>query len=220
VSFPLVALLAVGLLILVLRIARRLRKPNARLEARFGIPMTKGETQEAQQNNDEVMVLLEEKIRKSGFFKTDKIPEVLADLKRDLVPFGRISTRTLTDGDVYLSAKEKRALGLNTRMKYAKKFIDYFGPESFKKIEPKSEIESMYFDAFHRVSRRNELHKLKALGFVRRVKIVPVGDMFDCAKIKRLKKVYEIETVPELPLPDCDSSYCRCFYEAVIPERW
>ena len=64
-------------------------------------------------------------------------------------------------------------------------------------IEPKSTLECMHFDAFHQVSRKNELLKLKKLGFVKKVKIVPDDE---CRRIKRFKKIYNIEEVPELPL--------------------
>jgi hypothetical protein len=45
------------------------------------------------------------------------------------------------EGDVVLTVKEKKALGLNSRMKYSKKFIEYFEPSVLKSIEPKATLE-------------------------------------------------------------------------------
>lgn len=132
------------------------------------------------------------------------------------LPFGRVNTKDAFDGDVFLTVEEKRALGLNTRMKYSKKFIEYFDPSIFKTIEPKDALECMHLDAFHRVSRNNDLIKFKKLGFIKQIKIVPVGDAFDCKRIKRFTKIYNIEEVPELPVPDCDAPCCRCYYQPII----
>lgn len=98
-------------------------------------------------------------------------------------------------------------------MKYSKKFVECYDPLAFKMIEPKTTLEHMYLDAFHRVSRRNEILRLKKLGFVKKVKIVPDDE---CEKIKRFKKTYNIDEVPELPLTGCNAPFCRCYFEAII----
>ncbi|MGD1081975.1 MAG: hypothetical protein ABR881_26960 [Candidatus Sulfotelmatobacter sp.] len=139
----------------------------------YGIPVTEEQVELERQSNEEVIKLLEAKIAASGFFRAEKIPELIAILKEASIPFGRVNTRVAFEGDVVLTVKEKKALGLNSRMKYSKKFIEYFEPSVLKSIEPKATLECMHLDAFHRVSRKKELLRFKELGFVKEVRIVP-----------------------------------------------
>jgi hypothetical protein len=168
------------------------------------------------QDNEEVMRLLEAAIRASGFFRIEAIPELLSKLRGGSEPFARVNTKIAFEDDEFLSVEEKRVLGLNTRMKYSKAFIGYFDPECLKTIEPKSVLENMHLSAFHRVARKRDLLEFRELGFVKQVRIVPVGDARDCGKIKRFRKIHDINQVPELPLPGCTAPYCRCMYEPII----
>jgi len=169
------------------------------------------------QDHEDVMRLLEAAIRSSGFFETEAIPLLLSKLRDGQEPFARVHTKVAFGGDEFLSVQEKRVLGLNTRMKYSREFISYFDPKCLKTIEPKSMLENMHLSAFHRVARKRDLVEFRSLG-VKRVRIVPVGDARDCGKIKRFKKVYDINDLPELPLPGCTAPYCRCMYEPIIPK--
>jgi hypothetical protein len=192
------------------------RVDEGALYSGYGIPATEEQLELERQFNEEVLELLEASVVASGLFRADKIPELIAILKGASFPFARVNTRVAFGGDTLLTVKEKKALGLNSRMKYSKKFIDYFEPSVLRSIEPKAALEAMHLDAFHRVSRKNELRRFKELGFVEKVKIVPCGDERDCGQIKRFKKIWRIEEVPELPLPGCDAPYCRCMYEPII----
>ena len=125
--------------------------------------MTDQEVALERQWNEEVMRLLEAKIAASGFFRSERIPDLMAALRGGAVPFGRTNTEIAFDGDKFLTVEEKKALGLNARMKYAINFIEYFDPSSFKTIEPKSTLEHMHLDAFFRVSRRKTLFPLRNL---------------------------------------------------------
>lgn len=187
------------------------------IEEGFGIPMTEQEVEVERKYNEEIMQLLEARIITSGFFRVETIPELMAKLRGASVPFGRTNTSVAFGADAILTVSEKKALGLNTRMKYSKAFVEYFDPVAFKTIEPKAFLQYIHIDAYHRVSRKKELLSLKKLGFVKEVKIVPVGDDGDCESIKELKKIFRLEEVPQLPLPGCDASFCRCRYEAIIP---
>lgn len=161
----------------------------------------------------EIMELLEKGIRTSGYFKEEKIPDLLADLKRYISTSDRINIKGALDGSVLLSTEEKRSLGLNAKMKYSKRFIEYFNPSAFETIEPKSAVENLYLNAFHKVSRKNELLRMKRDAGIKQVRIVPG----ECQNIKQLrKKIYNIEEVPELPLPDCDCNFCLCYFEPII----
>lgn len=214
-GLTLIILLAIVAFWLIKRSTKHSKKSKTSIVG-YGIPATQEEIEIERQSDEEVMKLLETSIIASGYFRADKIPELISILRTGSVPFGRTNTKVAFDGDSFLTVEEKRKLGLNTRMKYSKKFTEYFDPTSFKTIEPKSTLECMHLNAFHRVSRKKELLKFKKLEFVKKVKIVAVGDHLDCKKINRLRKIYNIEEVPELPLPGCDAPVCRCYYEALI----
>lgn len=184
----------------------------------YSIPVTAEMLEAERADNDEVIQLLEASIRSCGLFRAEKIPELLCKLRDGSGPFARVNTDIAFDGEQILSVEQKRALGLNTRVKYSKAFIEYFDPTSLKDIEPKSLLQAMHLSAFHRVTRKRDLIKFKELGFVKQVKIVSVGDGRDCGKIKRFKKIHNLHQVPDLPLPGCTAQYCRCMYEAIISE--
>jgi len=217
-TFVLIIVLTFVAFFLIKRSVKQSKQTESAIKVEYGIPSTKAELEVEQQSNEEVMKLLEASIVASGYFRTEKIPELIAILRSGSIPYGRTNTKVAVDGDSLLNLEEKRALGLNTRMKYSKKFIGYFNPSAFKTIEPKATLECMHLDAYHRVCRKKQLLSFKKLGFVKQVKIVPVGDFLDCKRIKRRKKVYNIDEVPELPLPGCDADFCRCAYEAIIPK--
>jgi hypothetical protein len=210
----------IAVLLVISVISRRKRRPTLSAETTdssgYAIPVTPEMLEAERQDNDEVMRLLEASIRASGLFRTEKIPDLISKLRRGLSPFARVNTQIAFEGDQILSVEEKRALGLNTRMKYSKSFIDCFDPKCIETIEPKSVLGDMHLSAFHRVARRRDLIKFRDEGFVKRVKIVPVGDARDCNKIKRFMKIHDLSLVPELPLPGCTASYCRCMYEPII----
>jgi hypothetical protein len=184
----------------------------------YGIAATGQMLDGERQDNEEVMKLLESTIVASGLFIAEKVPELMAKLRGASSPFARLNTKVAFEGNEVLTVEEKRALGLNTRMKYTKEFIECFDSGILKTIEPKAILLNMHLSAYHRVARRRDLLKFRDLGFIKRITIVPVGDAGDCAKVKRLKKTYSLEAVPELPLPDCTAPFCRCMYQPVIPD--
>ena len=184
----------------------------------YAIPVTDKMREEELQGNNEVINLLEAAMRTSGFFRTEKIPELVSKLRSGSSPFARVNTIAAFEGGQILSVEEKRALGLNTRMKYSRELIECFVPTSLKTIEPKSVLENMHVGAFHRVERKRELLRFRELGFVKQIKIIPCGDEDDCSKIKRLRKIHDLDKVPELPLPGCTAPCCRCMYEPILPD--
>jgi hypothetical protein len=182
----------------------------------FSLKMSTSETDIERQKNALMLEILESSIIKSGYFIPEKLPHLMATLRASTHPFARLDTKSVEDGALLLSVDEKKARGLNTRMKYTKDFISYFDPAALKKIEPKGTLFSMQIDAFHRASRHFEILRFKKMGFVEHVKIMPVGG---CKKVQRIKKTYPIDEVPDLPLPGCDEE-CHCCLEAVIPSRF
>jgi hypothetical protein len=209
----LLLVLAVALLFVRVR-TKRSTLHEGSVTAELGIPMTEEEIALERHFDEETMKLLEASILGSGFFRLEKIPALMASLRDGAVPFGRTNTRIAFEGDTVLTVPEKRALGLNTRMKYSRTFIECFEPAALKSIEPKATLECMHLAAFHRVSRKKELLRFNGLGFIRKVKVIPLGQ---CRQIKLAKKIYSLAEVPELPLPGCDAPFCMCDYEPIIP---
>jgi hypothetical protein len=152
-----------------------------------------------------------EELGKSGFFKPEKI-SFIADKIRNTAAPGRGFSVTFS-GDDLLSVDEKKSLGLNARQKYSREFIDCLTPSGLKHEEPKSIIEDTWYKHFHSVCRKYDILRFKNTG-IKKVEIIDCGDERDCSKIKKLKKVWSIDEVPELPLPGCTAKYCRCSYAA------
>lgn len=221
---PYLLITIIAVLLAILIFVRRKRRWTANDGTRtldaYAIPVTAAMLEQERQDNDEVMSLLEANIRGSGLFRAEKIPELVAKLREGSAPFTRVNTRITFQGDTILSVEEKRALGLNTRMKYSKAFIEYFDPIVLKTIEPKLVLEDMHLSAFHRVARKRDLVKFRKLGFVKQVKIVPVGDTRDCSEIKRFQNIHDLNRAPDLPLPGCTARYCRCMYEPILSDSW
>jgi hypothetical protein len=181
----------------------------------FAFPATPQQVEQERQSYEDAMKRLEASMVACGFFRQEKLPELISLLRGGFYPFARINPKIAFQDDDLLTVEEKRALGLNTRMKYSRKFIEYFEPSAFGKIEPKSALQDMRIDASLRAARAKDLRVWKELGFINEVKICPTGDGDDCGKIKQLRKVYGIDEVPELPISGCDSSLCRCWYQPV-----
>jgi hypothetical protein len=144
----------------------------------------------------------------SAFFKQDKIPEILKRI-RDTDEY----SNNIFSYDDCLSLEEKKSLGLETRRKYPREMLDFMTDLGLKHDDPQGIISNIYYQADHKIQRKKELDRLKAAGF-KTVKIEDCGDQRDCKAIKRLKKVWPIDEVPELPLPNCKADYCRCTYIA------
>lgn len=83
------------------------KRSDGFIDSEFGIPMTKQEVELERQANEEIMKLLEASIIASGFFKAEKISELIANLKEGYIPFGRLNTEAF-DNDVFLTVEEKK----------------------------------------------------------------------------------------------------------------
>ena len=85
--------------------------------------------------------------------------------------------------------------------------------EGIKKEANEKLLENIYYQNYHKACRKRYLVRMKSIG-IKKVEISDCGDERDCPKIKRLKKTWLIDEIPELPLPGCTAPYCRCSYIA------
>ena len=182
----------------------------------YAIPVNAQMRSDEQQDQEEILRLLEKRMRSCEIFLPERVPDIIRTLKENSQLFGRTNSDSAFEGEELLTVPEKRALGLNTRMKYTKAFILNFDPDKPSVIEPKSFLENMHLAAANEVRSRRELAKLRAHGFVRKVEIEPCGDARDCERVRQARKVYPVGNVPALPLESCDAPYCRCINLPVI----
>jgi hypothetical protein len=143
-------------------------------------------------------------IEASGFFKPDKMVELQNLIDNSiLIGHGYIDPFSYDD---LLSLEEKKELGLNTRLKISRQMVSFMTEKGLALKNPKDAVKNMCLKNFHAVARKYELIRMKDAG-IEKVKILDCGDERDCSKIKRFKKIWPIDQVPELPLPGCTSAY-------------
>jgi hypothetical protein len=170
------------------------------------------EGEPAQEENNKFRDITEAIIRDiamSGYFKEEKLAIINAKITEMVRPGYGYSDPFLLDD--CLSLEEKKALGLNSRQKFSREFIDALSEKGMSHPDPKDILKVIYLKHFHSIHRKYELLRMKRIG-IKTVKIEDCGDERDCKAIKRLKKVWPIDEVPELPLPGCTAEYCRCTY--------
>ena len=162
-----------------------------------------------QRKYDEISEQTVVEARKSGYFKNDFLP-YFSEKIRSVSKVG-FSYRDPFDKTDCLTLEEKKRFNLNTRAKYSRELINGLTEKGLEAAKDQHFIENMFYRNFHRVSRKYELEHLKEMG-LKYVVISNSNDVRDCEAIKNLKKRWLIEEVPELPLPQCNSEYCRCMY--------
>jgi hypothetical protein len=169
---------------------------------------------EQKKDDDKFMEIAEgiiAEIAQSGYFKAEKLPMLSEMVHRITRPgYGYLDPFSYED---CLTLDEKKALGLNTRQKYSREMVECFSDAGLHHENPKEILKVLYYKIFHKISRKYELIRMKEVG-IKTVKIEDCGDERDCQKIKKLKKLWPIDQVPELPLSGCTSEYCRCSYIA------
>jgi hypothetical protein len=111
------------------------------------------ETDIERQKNKQILELVEASVIRSGCFRPEKIPQLMLAL-RDPPTFAQLNTKASEASNGLLSKEEKQSLGLNTRRRYSREFIEYFEPDALKTIEPITMLSSIQSDAFHRTSRK------------------------------------------------------------------
>jgi hypothetical protein len=171
------------------------------------------ETDIERQKNKQILELVEASVIRSGCFRPEKIPQLMLAL-RDPPTFAQLNTKASEASNGLLSKEEKQSLGLNTRRRYSREFIEYFEPDALKTIEPIAMLSSIQSDAFHRTSRKFTLIRFKEMKVIKKITI---GTLGGCKIIQHARKTYDISEVPELPMAGCDQE-CKCYYEAVFPK--
>lgn len=180
----------------------------------FGITPTPKLTRSEREKNKRMFDLTEQSLRECDLIIPEKIPEMMEKLTGGHKAFDRVPNAKAIEGKTSLTVNEKKALGLNTRMKYTHAFLEFFVTEKLAGSEPKSIVSTIILNAFHKASREAELKEFRAHGFIKQVKINCDPDA--CPQVKRLKKIHGIDAVPDLPLAGCKEDLCMCYLSPII----
>ena len=191
------------------------RSPQA-AHSGIALPATREMLAEEESAMRETFALLESRMNASGVFVPEKISVLLSLLRTASQPFSRVNKSVAFQGDTVLTVAEKKALNLNTRMRYTREYLAFFLPERLAGLEPKSLLSDMHLAAFHEVRNRRELAKLKRSGLIRRVGILACDDGRDCTQVRSVRRTFALDEAPALPLPGCDAPYCRCLYTPIV----
>jgi hypothetical protein len=149
-----------------------------------------------------------EDIKKSGFFK----PEMFPVIEKVISKVGGYNNDPFSYSDC-LSDEEKEALHIDTGYKISRQMAECMSEKGLSQKDPRNIIPVIYYMNYFAVSRKYNIFELKARG-IKKVKIVSMKGELDCKAVETYEQVFPIDSVPLLPLPQCDAPYCRCEYAA------
>jgi hypothetical protein len=147
-------------------------------------------------------------IRDSDWFK----PEAEGWVAKDIVE-GESDLHIRAQGRL-LSKDEKRALGLAANAKIGSEYIEALTETGLEYAMQVADIVSRrYFHVLARADLLESFRKMNAWG----ASICGAHDDRTCDRAKELNhKIFPLDRLPALPLPECDQEYCRCTYLAVM----
>ncbi len=177
----------------------------------IGIQLSGEQLKQEKQKCEEIAESTISEAKESGYFKDDFL-SVFAEKIYSISKVGYGYTEPFDKND-FLTLEEKKSLNLNTRAKYSRELINGLTEKGLIAAQNKDFVKNMFLRNSYIVSRKYELAYLRELG-CQYVQILDCNDERDCKGIKKLKKLWSIDEVPKLPLPDCNSEYCRCMYVA------
>ncbi|MDR1239417.1 MAG: hypothetical protein LBK27_04820 [Treponema sp.] len=147
-------------------------------------------------------------IKSCGFFRPEKY-----DLLEKIIPkVGGYNNDPFSYNDC-LNDEEKVALHIDTEYKVSREMVECMNERGLSQKDPRNIIPVIYYMNYFAVGRKYKLLEFKARG-IEKVKIVCLGGDMDCKAVEHFKKTYPLDSVPALPLPECDAPYCRCEYVA------
>jgi hypothetical protein len=147
-----------------------------------------------------------EDIKNCGFFR----PEKYELLERIIPKVGGYNNDPFSYSDC-LNDEEKEALHIDTEFKVSREMVECMNEYGLEQKDPRNIIPVIYYMNYFAVGRKYKLLEFKARD-VQKVKIVNAGGELDCRAVEGVKRFFSLDSVPELPLPECDAPYCRCEY--------
>lgn len=126
-----------------------------------------------------------------------------------------LHTKKLADEEE-LTTEQKRAMGLNARMKITKGHLAALTDEGLA-IGPKPVLHTLYLRATHKHLRREALARITAAGF-NSYSVFSCRDERDCAWCKSMdgKSIATTHDFDDLADQSCSCAYCRCTLTAKV----
>jgi hypothetical protein len=154
----------------------------------------------------ETMEGMMEDIKNCGFFR----PEKYEFLEKIIPKVGGYNNDPFSYSDC-LNDEEKEALHIDTEYKVSREMVECLNEHGLAQKDPRNIIPIIYYMNYFAVGRKYKLLEFKARD-IQNVKIVCAGGDMDCKAIEGVKENFTLDSVPALPLPECDAPYCRCEY--------
>jgi hypothetical protein len=145
---------------------------------------------------------------RSKIFSPQAIDEVLQEIRSKFTDINDLTCFAALERGSELTLDEKKSAGLNSRRKYFDYFISLVDLEILAGRCPNVAYMNAYMDAWRRTMRASALERMKR-SVISHVEILDVGG---CSAIAAAPKIYPIDEVPDLPLPNCDAEFCLCVY--------
>lgn len=171
----------------------------------------------AKKKNKEILILIKDKLEKSVFYTTESKEYIL----NKLAPCNFIETSIQVilkqfREEPCLSLDEKKLYGINTRQKINKTYFNLLSEQGKHQEYILIDLENIILSSEQKIHNKYQLLEYKSLR-INKVQISCCNDDRDCPAVKKYcNKVYSINNVPELPLPECNADVCRCLYLSVI----
>jgi hypothetical protein len=128
----------------------------------FGIKMDNESQKLENEKFREVADAIISDITNSGYFKPEKISFLAEKINKITVP--GYGFRDPFSYDDSLSLDEKKALGLNTRQKFSREFIDCLSPSGLKHEDQKDIIKNIWYQNFGTINIKYGLLKMELTG--------------------------------------------------------
>lgn len=141
------------------------------------------------------------------------LADAIRDGEADGLGYDQIA-RNIRSRGAPLSADEKRALGMRANAKVGSGFVEALTAKGREAPMDAPFLLVQY--VMHQESLKR--HRESGEGDFQ-MELVAVKDDRTCdAARKRDGEIFNVDDVPELPLPDCDAEYCRCIFVVVAPD--
>jgi hypothetical protein len=160
-----------------------------------------------QQDNDTIRLFMTY-LLDSGRYKEKPISELVNKNRKAIA-------KAITSGKT-LELEEKKRLSVNGRKKYGQDYIATLTPRGLDHNASTEFFLNSYHQAAGIITRQYEIARLRRAG-INRIRLSPCHDARDCQAISKYSsKIFNIDEVPALPLPECNAAYCRCWIIPVL----
>jgi hypothetical protein len=166
--------------------------------------------------NNDIIPLVDIKLKESKYFTDEGITFV-----EELLSQKKLSESSISEimkpfhAEPIIPLEMRKEYNINTRQKTN---IDLF----YKLTEDGKHcncitdfLENIILSSVSKITNKYTLLQYKKEG-IKKVEIICAGDDRDCPAVKKIKKPFKIDEVPELPLPECTAELCRCCYAPIV----